>query len=129
MQNTRPFRVLERVGRLAYCIKLPSTWKIHLVLSVAHLEPAPATPDLFHHELPKPPAVVDAEVYPGKDNIYKVERLLDKRTVQRGRKRTPYVEYLMRWKGYGLEDDQWVRKDDLQGSLELIEAFERNRPI
>lgn len=96
LQNTGPFRVLERVGRLAYHIKLPSTWKIHPVLSVAHLEPAPATPDPFHHELPKPPAVVNAKVYPGEDDIYKVKCLLDKHTIQRGRKHTPYVEYLVR---------------------------------
>ncbi|GFF36224.1 hypothetical protein IFM61606_02753 [Aspergillus udagawae] len=122
-----PYRLNKPITRLSHRTTL--YMKIHPVLSLAHLEPAPNTPGPFHRELPKPPAVVDAEVYPDEDDIYEVERLLDKRTVRRGRKRTPYVEYLVRWKGYGPEDHQWVREDDLQGSPDLIEAFnQRDRP-
>lgn len=102
------------------------------------LEPAPGYgPDPAHERdripqadpygraPPKLPAVVDAEVYPDEDNIYEVERLLDRRIVRRGRSRTPFVEYLVRWKGYSAEDDQWVRKSDLAGSEDLVEEYER----
>ncbi|KAJ5654644.1 hypothetical protein N7490_001647 [Penicillium lividum] len=40
------FKVLKRIGRLAYKLDLPPNRKIHPVISVAHLEPAsrPTTP-------------------------------------------------------------------------------------
>jgi len=44
-QRVGPFPVVEKVGRLAYKLRIPDTWKIHPVISVAHLEPY--TPDAF----------------------------------------------------------------------------------
>ena len=35
-----PLRVLERIGRLTYHLEIPEPWKIHDVISIAHLEPA-----------------------------------------------------------------------------------------
>lgn len=43
-----PFQIIERVGRLAYRLEIPTDWKIHLIFSIAQLEPAPApNEDLF----------------------------------------------------------------------------------
>lgn len=36
-----PFEVVERVGTLTYRLKLPQTWKIHDVISIAMIEPGP----------------------------------------------------------------------------------------
>lgn len=38
-QYAGPYRVLEYVGGLAYKINLPPTYRVHPVLSVAHLTP------------------------------------------------------------------------------------------
>ena len=38
-QYMGPFQVLEKIGRLAYCINISADWKIHPVISIAHLEP------------------------------------------------------------------------------------------
>jgi hypothetical protein len=46
------FTVAERVGRLAYKLDLPPTWKVHPVISVQHLEPAPS-PGSFNREPPE----------------------------------------------------------------------------
>lgn len=45
-QYAEPFRILERIGRRAYRLELPTHWRIHCVLSVAQssvaqLEPTP----------------------------------------------------------------------------------------
>jgi len=55
---------------------------------------------------PREPPPVDKE-----DRQYAVERILNQRTV--GRKE----EYLVRWKGYRPEHDEWVNKVDVEASL------------
>lgn len=34
-----PFRVIEKIGRLAYKPRIPPHWKIHPVFTIAQLEP------------------------------------------------------------------------------------------
>ena len=38
-QFNRPFKVMEQVSLVAYCIWLPHSYRIHPVLSIVHLEP------------------------------------------------------------------------------------------
>src|SRR5204862_7141015 len=40
-QYAGPFKVLEKVGHLAYRLQLPDHWQIHDVFTIAQLEPAP----------------------------------------------------------------------------------------
>ena len=76
-----PFLIVERIGRLAYRLRLSSMMKIHDVISVAHLEPATdAAKDPYQRRRPPMPAVViDGE------EEYQVEKLLQKRRIRRGR--------------------------------------------
>merc|ERR1712119_197239 len=52
---------------------------------------------------------------------YVVEKVLDKR-VNRGGK----TEYLLKWKGYGDEDNTWEPKEHIDCE-DLVEAFEKKR--
>ncbi|KAJ5752832.1 hypothetical protein N7520_008426 [Penicillium odoratum] len=102
------FRVLKRIGRLAYKLDLPSDWKIHPVISVAHLEPAPPGDDPW--ERPQTVAVdthdptFDAR-FPDEKELYDVQEILRKRTrLHPGRLpksgiRGSSTEYLLRWAG------------------------------
>ena len=76
---TGPFTIVERVGHLAYCLKLLSHWNIHDVINITFLEPAPAGSDPFNH-VPAPPEAVHDEYYPNKDDWYDVEHVLAKHT-------------------------------------------------
>ncbi len=100
-----PFQIESKVGRLAYKLKIPRDGKIHPVFSVALLEPAPSpTEDPFSCPYPThpPPVFVDGDTDSVK--FFKVEHLLNKRTIRRGHDNS--VEYLVRWKGYGPEWDR-----------------------
>jgi hypothetical protein len=115
LQRVGPFNIVEKVGRLAYKLDLPDGWKIHPVISIVHLEPAKDDP--FGREVvPPPPVEVEGEEY------WKIETII--RRELRGRGRNRRIHYLVRWKGYGPEFDEWLPVEEMEHSGELVEEFE-----
>jgi hypothetical protein len=96
-QFAGPFKVLECIGRLVYCLQLPLSMKIHPVISIAHLEPV-----LTPHK--------DPFKYPFSQTILEdpqPEKILYKCELKRysGGKA---VQYLIRFQGLSVEYDQWI---------------------
>lgn len=106
-----PFKVTAQVGIRAYRLELPPTMKIHPVFHVSLLEPV-------HHDMipgrihePPPPIIInDTEEY-------EVEAILSRR-VRHGR-----IEYLVHWKGYGIEDRTWEPAKNLTHCRDLVNKF------
>ena len=120
-QFVGPFKVLERVGKLAYRLAVPNHWQIYPVFTVAQLEPCPdPNTDPYKRARPDyPPAVnVDHE-----GEQWEIERLLNKRVVKKGRGKA--TEYLIRWKGWGPEWDAWTNAKHMNAK-ELVDDYERN---
>ena len=79
-QYASPFKVLEKVGRLAYWLKILDYWKIYNVFSIAQLEPALALgSDLYNRPILDEPSLVKVET-----NAYEVEGILDKQVIRKG---------------------------------------------
>ena len=121
-QFAGPFEVVERIGRLAYRLKLPATMKIHDVVSVAHLEPAtdPTKDPYGRVSAVPPPIIVDNH------EEYEIERLVKKRLRRYGRAKLATTQYLVRWKGCGPQDDEWISEPQLANAPDLIKEYEEN---
>ena len=115
-----PYIIKQVISCSAYQLELPMSFgKIHPVFSVTLLHPFEGNSIAEHqeHHPPLPPPIV-------RDGIeeYKVEKILDSQILHRK------VEYLVCWKGYGVEEDEWHPVRDVQGSKQLIAEFHHTHP-
>ena len=115
-RNLGPFPVVRPVGSHAYRLRLPpSMSRLHPVFHVVKLTPVPHDPIGRKIRAPPPPTVVDGELE------YEVEEVLDSRVRYRR------LEFLVRWKGYGYEENSWVAERDVHAG-ELVADFYRRHP-
>ena len=59
----------------------------------------------------------------GEDPRYEVEKIVGRRLRTFGKAKV--WQYLMRWKGWGPEDDHWKSESACGDCLELVEQYER----
>ena len=125
-QRVGPFKVLKKVGNLAYQLELPDIMRIHPVISIAQLEPASDQSEDPYQRVHKPPPPVeesqdDVQAKPDltKDfKPYEVERLLNRRGTGDN------VKYLVKWKGYGNQHNVWYPVHALANSQDLIKEYD-----
>ena len=112
-----PFKILKKVGKSAYYLKLPPTWKaLHPVFNEAVL--SPYTAPQFPSQTPAPPSPpIDAQT-----NEYEVDEILNSKKV-RGR-----LKYLVSWKGYPREEATWEPVNHLSKAKQAIATFHKNHP-
>ncbi|KAJ8751836.1 hypothetical protein K2173_026032 [Erythroxylum novogranatense] len=100
-----PFRIIARIGSVAYRLELPSGTRIHNVFHVSRLrkflgDRPVASPDL-------PPSTEESPVLP------QPEKVLAHRVIQKGKYR-PKKEVLVKWIGASPEDATWEDTRRLQ---------------
>lgn len=118
-----PFEVTERVSQLAYRLRLPSSYTIHNVINVCHLEPYHESPKKFGQRLRK-----GVERLATAEQEWEVDRILEERVraTRRGRKRK---EYLIRYAGYSSDHDEWVPIQFLRNAPEITKAWKQSRKV
>ena len=117
------FKIIKRIEKLAYKLKLLAHWKIHFVVSIQQLESASHDKDLYDRELYDNPSSMYVEEQ-SESEFYEIEKLMNKRTIRKGRDH--FTQYLIRWKEYDSEHDTWYTIDDLRNAAELVVDYERN---
>ena len=111
-----PFTILEKIGEVNYRLQLPkSMQKMYDVFHVSLLEKYHPNQIDQRQLLEPPPIIIDNE------EEYEVEKILDSR-VKRNQ-----IEYLIDWKGYGIDERCWVNSKEINAK-ELIEEFHRENP-
>ena len=107
-----PFRILKDIGSEAFELELPEGWMIHNVFNKDLLTRCMEPKFKGQHMEPaSPPTIIN------KEEEYEVEE------VRKHQKRGKEVQYLVHWKGYGDEHDQWIAETGLLHAREAIEDY------
>ena len=104
-----PFKVLDRIGTVAYRLLLPETMKIHNVFHVSLLEQYRSD---GRCQPPPPTLFLDG------DEQYDIDSVLAVRQSSKRRR-----EFLVKWLGYGPEHNTWEPESNLTTCSEVLQAF------
>lgn len=123
-QYIGPFQIKERIGCLAYRLKILSDWQIYPVFLVAQLEPAfkpfinPFWQPHLHHSST---VFVDNDTDSLKS--FEINRLLKKQTIKRGKDLT--IKNFVCWTSYCPKWYNWYNVKDLNNAGKLICKHEK----
>ena len=107
-----PFCISSRVGVNAYKLKnLPSWLHVHDTFNVSQLKKYLG--ENAHAD----------ESFQLSNDEYEVEKII-KEKVSRGK-----TKLLVRWKGFGPEDDTWLSPEALTTAPDVLQAWEERRPM
>lgn len=111
-----PFQILAQVNAVTFRLKLPDSMRIHPVFHVSLLKP-------FHENSfpgrvlpPPPPVVVEGE------EEFIVEGIIDSR-IYRNK-----LQYLVKWEGYGPEENSWEPAEHVHAPR-LVQEFHQRFPL
>ena len=108
----RPFRILKDIGSEAFKLELPEGWMIYNVFHEDMLTQCVEPKFKGQHEEPAfPPMIINEE------KEYEIEE------VQKHRTQGQRTQYLVHWKGYGDEHDQWIAESGLPHAKQMIEDY------
>jgi len=108
----RPFRITKDIGLEAFQLELLEGWMIHNVFNENLLTQCVEPKFKGQHKEPAPPPVIINE-----EEEYEVEEVRKHRTQGRG------TQYLVHWKGYGDEHNQWIAETGLPHARQAIEDY------
>ena len=107
-----PYKVKGIVSSNTIELALPKSIKIHPIVNVSRVR-------LYKPQIEGQKKILPKQVIIEGEKEFKVEKILNKRTV-RGKEK-----FLVRWKGYIVEEDTWENRENLENMKELVEEFER----
>ena len=113
-----PFKVKDVLGPVTYRLELPKTWKIHNVFHAVHLSPYNETPQYGSNEIRPPPDLIDDA------EEYEVDFIVRHKWNNKGQ-----WLFLIRWKGYGPDDDSWETARNLKNAKETLDEYKRRKNL
>lgn len=111
-----PFKIIQKVGNVAYKLELPPSMKIHNVFHVSLLEPT--IKNKFQGRIQEPPPPVEVEG----DEEFEVEEILDSRLFRR------HGQYLVHWTGYHSSEATWEPWEFVKNAPVKIQEFHAKYP-
>ena len=118
-QYLGPFTLLEQHSPVTFRVELPPFYKIHDVFHVDTFKPYSSSPEALGPRTPAPP---DPTIVDGEEE-YEVKEILKYRFYRRQH------QFLVSWKGYGREADEWIPLSNLENSPEMVDAFKKQHGL
>ena len=92
-----PFRIIRRIKRLVYKLKLLNYWKIYFVFTIIMFKPGLAIEDDLYNRL----RLNYLDFVFVNENIeflksFKINKIIDKRVIYKGRTKKRIIEYFVR---------------------------------
>jgi hypothetical protein len=112
-----PFKVIQVMSTVNYCLELPTQWSIHPVFHIDLLTPYQET--IMHSPNFTRPT---SELIDGEEE-YSVKKILDSQHFGRRWQ----LQYLVKWEGYPDSDNMWVDKDDVFAD-DKVREFKLSNP-
>ena len=118
-QYVDSFKILKKVDFLFYRLKIFSHWRIHLVFIVAQLKSISSTENSFNRSRSNHFDFVFVKDDTNLVKSYEISHIVRRRsTKKRGSK------YLVRWKGYESQYDEWRNILEMKNVMKLIKKYE-----
>jgi hypothetical protein len=114
-----PFEIMQKISLTTYRLRLPVSYGIHPVINIAHLESYVASSPEFGERSIKPARRLDFADLPEVE----IERIIAKKYLKRGRRRVPH--YLVRWKGFSPDHNEWLSLQGLRNAPDLVKKWEK----
>ncbi len=123
-----PYTVVRKISPLAYKLDIPAYTKVHPMISVAYFSRYRTYEDPYHRVAPPlGPVECGSDSETSADEArdgqhWELERIVDHRTGRNG-----ITKYLVRWKGYGPQEDSWKDARQLKHARRLLAEYEERR--
>ncbi|MCX6042642.1 MAG: RNase H-like domain-containing protein, partial [Caldilinea sp.] len=116
-----PCTIVAKIGSVSYKLQLPSDWRIHPVFHVSLLKRYEAS-SKFPRTMFRPPPDLEYG-----NSVYEVETILDRREtfLDGDRRRTPVVEYFIKWAGYAAHESTWEPASNLNDAGKDVQRMLR----
>jgi hypothetical protein len=115
-----PFTIIAKNNEVNYKLDLPPRWKVHNNIHVDRLKRYISESDKFPNRnqiVEIPPAIVTEE---GQIE-YEIDEILDHKFDEHNRP----TKYLIKWKGYGIEDATWETADNLNNAQMAVYEYHK----
>lgn len=114
-----PLKIIEQLSPVTFKVEWPErVHKIHPVFHASKLIPYNEPEYEVQKPSKPPPLVIDNK------EEYEVDKILKSRRTGRSKK----LEYYIRWKGYGPNDDTWEPVENVANAKEAIAKFHELHP-
>ena len=112
-----PYEILESIGRVSYCLKLPKHMKVHPVFHASLLTPFTETATHGPNFTEPPPDLIDGE------EEFELEAIIAHKPYRRTRR------YLVSWKGYPSSENKWLNEKDFDNASTLLTEYKKKHHL